>query len=173
MGAGIIRGEKKVVYPEDISSSDASTLIVDVRSSDEFEISAIPGAIHIPEDEIRARVHELPLTQRVVLCCQIGLKANAIQRFLALEGFDAYSLMGGYIAWKLVHPQSKLFPAAANEDYIGGKPDISLLEKTTQEISIIADTQDSNDQLDVRGLSCPGPIVKIRQRMGGCHSANA
>lgn len=170
MGAGIIRGEKKVVYPEDISSPDASTVIVDVRSSDEFEISAIPGAIHIPEDEIRARIHELPRTQRVVLCCQIGLKANAIQRFLALEGFDAYSLMGGYVAWKLVHPQSSLFPVAANEDYIDGKPDISLPEKSTPKVSAIADTQASNDQLDVRGLSCPGPIVKIKQRMGGLPS---
>lgn len=170
MGAGIIRGEKKMVYPEDISSSDASTLIVDVRSSDEFEISAIPGAIHIPEDEIRARIHELPFTQRVVICCQIGLKANAIQRFLALEGFDAYSLMGGYVAWKLIHHKPSSIPIAANEDYIDAKPKVSLPTNLVQEISVAAEGQDPNGQIDVRGLSCPGPIVKIKQRMGALPS---
>ena len=162
MGAGIIRGEKKVVYPEDISSADAGTVIVDVRSRDEFDISSVPGAIHIAEDEIRTRIHELPRTSRIVLCCQIGLKANAIQRFLTLEGFDAYSLMGGYVAWKLVHHQPTPLPLAANEDFIGNEAEISSATKLPD----APDGPDPNGQIDVRGLSCPGPIVKIKQRMG-------
>lgn len=169
MGAGILRGEKKVVQPEDIHCADAHTVILDVRSADEFEISHIPGAIHIPESEVRARVHELPRTQRIILCCQIGLKANALQRFLTLEGYDAYSLAGGYVAWKLIHHQPAPLPIAANEDYV----DPSAGQAASEPSSPSPSPQDDNQaetQLDVRGLSCPGPIVKIKQRMGALPS---
>jgi len=166
MGAGIIRGEKKVVYPEAIPAADANTLILDVRSADEFQIGSIPGAIHMAEDEVRARVHELPRTLRLVLCCQIGLRANALQRFLTLEGYDAYSLMGGYLAWKLIFHKPVPLPIAANEDYLDSKAEIISSAKSTQDVSDKAESHESNGQLDVRGLSCPGPIVKIKKRMG-------
>lgn len=167
VGAGIIRGDKKIVYPEDLPSSDPGTLIIDIRSADEFEIGAIPGAIHIADDEIRARVHELPCSRRLIVCCQIGLKANAIQRFLALEGFDAYSLMGGYVAWKLIHQKPTPLPRAANEDYYLAKTaEVSLPAKLVPRMSIGSENSDVHSELDVRGLSCPGPIVKVKQRMG-------
>ena len=167
MGAGIIRGEKKIVYPENLEFSDASALILDVRSADEFEIGAIPGAVHVPDDEIRARVQELPRSKRLVVCCQIGLKANAIQRFLELEGFDAYALMGGYVAWKLIHQKPIQLPKAANDDYIDAEVGVAVPVTMVQQITNMPEGQEQHSELDVRGLSCPGPIVKIKQHMVG------
>jgi NADPH-dependent 2,4-dienoyl-CoA reductase/sulfur reductase-like enzyme/rhodanese-related sulfurtransferase len=76
----------------------AGEILVDVRSVDEFSRGAIPGAVSLPLDEIRARVSELPETPLVVHC-QVGQRGHTAARLLTELGRDVRNLDGGYRTW--------------------------------------------------------------------------
>ena len=190
MAAGMLRKGKQVLYAEDLAGAD-DVFVLDVRTAEEFQQNAIPGAVNIPDEELRGRLTELPKDKRVAVCCQIGSKANAVQRLLSLQGYDAYTLMGGYLAWMMVN---NCLPTEKSLSRVTGKT-TSLLISDDRRVSgerranieqrldsARADDPDRRaDQsrrvspdrretwrgfeLDVRGLSCPGPIVKVRDRM--------
>ncbi len=53
----------KEISPEDLKhlfDSKGKTLIIDVRDSSSFEKETIPGAIHIPLDQLKSRLREIP-----------------------------------------------------------------------------------------------------------------
>jgi NADPH-dependent 2,4-dienoyl-CoA reductase/sulfur reductase-like enzyme/rhodanese-related sulfurtransferase len=76
----------------------AGETLVDVRSVDEFSRGAIPSAVSLPLDEIRARVSELPDTPLVVHC-QVGQRGHTAARLLTQLGRDVRNLDGGYRTW--------------------------------------------------------------------------
>lgn len=72
--------------------------LVDVRTTGEHVIAAIPGAVSIPLDELRARHHELPAGPLVVHC-QVGQRGHAAARLLTQLGHDVRNLDGGWLTW--------------------------------------------------------------------------
>ena len=52
--------------------SGANLLLLDVRETDELEISSLPGIIHIPLGEIEDRYSEIPKDRDVVVICRTG-----------------------------------------------------------------------------------------------------
>ncbi len=53
----------KEISPEELKrlfDSKGKTLIIDVRDSSSFEKETIPGAIHIPLDQLKSRLKEIP-----------------------------------------------------------------------------------------------------------------
>lgn len=78
--------------------SDGATLI-DVRSAGENAAGAIPGAIHIPLDDLRARHGELG-PGPIVVHCAVGQRGHTGARILAQLGYDdVRNLDGGYLTW--------------------------------------------------------------------------
>ncbi|MFD1721533.1 FAD-dependent oxidoreductase [Amnibacterium endophyticum] len=73
--------------------------LVDVRSPGEFARGAIPGAVNLPLDELRARHGELP-ADRVVVHCQVGQRGFTAARLLGQLGHDVANLDGGYRTWR-------------------------------------------------------------------------
>lgn len=73
--------------------------LVDVRSSAEFAAGGIPGAINIPLDELRDRLHELP-PGPLVVHCQVGQRGHVATRLLLQHGFEVRNLDGGYRTWQ-------------------------------------------------------------------------
>ncbi|WP_434810855.1 FAD-dependent oxidoreductase [Microbacterium sp. bgisy189] len=75
--------------------------VIDVRTAREFAAGAIPGAINIPVDELRDRLHELPELPHggLVVHCQVGQRGHTAARLLAGHGIDAVNLDGGYRTW--------------------------------------------------------------------------
>jgi rhodanese-related sulfurtransferase len=45
---------------------EGGPVVVDVRSEEEYAAGHIPGALHIPADELRSRVEEIPAGRPVV-----------------------------------------------------------------------------------------------------------
>lgn len=70
-------------------------VILDVRTPDEFAQAAIPGAINIPVEELRARTNELPDDQEIWVVCGVGQRAYYAARMLLQIGFRARMLSGG------------------------------------------------------------------------------
>jgi rhodanese-related sulfurtransferase len=73
-----------------------TTLLLDVRRPDERARGFIPGSIHIPLDELRQRLNELPRDRKIVVHCQSGQRSYNATRILSQNGFNAANLSGGY-----------------------------------------------------------------------------
>ncbi len=72
-------------------------VLLDVRTPSEFERGSVSGALHIPVDELRERIDELPKDKRIIVHCQSGLRSYFACRILSQHGFDCANVAGGYI----------------------------------------------------------------------------
>jgi NADPH-dependent 2,4-dienoyl-CoA reductase/sulfur reductase-like enzyme/rhodanese-related sulfurtransferase len=76
----------------------AGATVIDVRTPEEFAKGAIPGAVNIPVDDLRAREGELPAGPLIVTCA-VGQRGNTAARLLSQRGFAVKNLDGGYRTW--------------------------------------------------------------------------
>lgn len=98
VAAGKLRGDQPQIEIDTIMSLPESErpLILDVRTTGEFAHGAIPGARHIPVDELRDRLGELPKDRLIACYCQIGQRGYLATRILLQRGFEAANIDGGY-----------------------------------------------------------------------------
>ena len=97
----IVHGDVKLAQWNELASLDpARTVLLDVRRPDERAKGFIPGSIHIPLDELRSRLSELPRDREIVVHCQSGQRSYFACRILAQHGFHARNLTGSYRTWK-------------------------------------------------------------------------
>jgi rhodanese-related sulfurtransferase len=73
-------------------------VLLDVRTAGEHAHGAIPGSVHIPVDDLRGRLHEIP-EGPVVVYCAAGVRGHAATRLLVQSGREARNLDGGYKTW--------------------------------------------------------------------------
>lgn len=94
--AGKVRG----ISPVDLKLDDPTLQLLDVRTEPEYIISAIPGAINIPIEELHPRLGELDAACPTVVVCKVGRRAYAAALELTRAGFtDVKILDGGMTAW--------------------------------------------------------------------------
>ncbi len=74
-------------------------IILDVREPSEWAQGHIPGAIHIPLQQVPARIDELPKDRIVVCQCASGGRSASAARFLEQAGFQATNMVGGIMQW--------------------------------------------------------------------------
>lgn len=97
-----LRGLSPILSLEDIRLRDTdTTVLLDVRSLKEFDNGHIPGAVHIPVDELRSRLEELDRTKKLMVYCQVGYRGNVATRILLQNGFDAANVTGGYKSYEI------------------------------------------------------------------------
>ena len=87
-------------WPELASLAGDSTVLLDVRNPDERAKGHIPGSIHIPLPQLRARLGELPKDKEIVVHCQSGQRSYFACRILSQRGFRVRNLTGSYRTWK-------------------------------------------------------------------------
>ncbi len=93
----IVDGVVEVTHWHDVDSLDSeSTLILDVRSDMERKEGQIEGSKHIPLNQLRDRLDEIPRDKKIVTHCNIGLRSYIASRILLQEGFEVENLSGGY-----------------------------------------------------------------------------
>jgi NADPH-dependent 2,4-dienoyl-CoA reductase/sulfur reductase-like enzyme/rhodanese-related sulfurtransferase len=91
-----LRGDVELISWDDVARLGASEdAILDVRTRAEWDGGHIEGAVHIPIQELRARVHELSKGKRWVVYCQIGRRGYIAARILRAHGLRAVNLSGG------------------------------------------------------------------------------
>jgi rhodanese-related sulfurtransferase len=72
-------------------------MLLDVRTDEEWAEGRIPGATHIPLNELVARLDEV--TDPVVCICAVGGRSARATQFLQAQGREAVNLDGGVQAW--------------------------------------------------------------------------
>lgn len=99
--SNILKDQVKIFHWHDIPDIDMSkAVLVDVRKKNEFDAGTIPGAIHIPLDDIRERLSEFPKDKDIYLFCRAGLRGYLASRILTLSGYtNHYNLSGGYLTY--------------------------------------------------------------------------
>lgn len=92
----IEQGEKVVSKNKDTSS----TLIVDVRTAEEFRGGAYPGAVNIPLDEITFSKERFGnnLSREIIVYCASGGRSSYAQKLLAQMGYSNVKNGGGITA---------------------------------------------------------------------------
>lgn len=78
----------------------ASVAIIDVRTAQELMSGRIPGAVHVPMEEVEGRMDEIPRDRDVLIYCAGGGRSAAICEALAQRGWERLlNLDGGIGAW--------------------------------------------------------------------------
>jgi NADPH-dependent 2,4-dienoyl-CoA reductase/sulfur reductase-like enzyme/rhodanese-related sulfurtransferase len=93
VAANMLRGDHPQLSVEDLT---AEMTIVDVRTHTEYAAGHIPGARHIPLDNLRERLDEVSSENEVIVYCQVGLRGYLASRILLQKGFKVRNLSGGY-----------------------------------------------------------------------------
>ena len=77
-------------------------VFVDVRQAQELAASGrIPGALHIPSQDLPRRLEELDSGREVFVYCASGVRSLDAVMFLREKGFEeAWSLGGGIAHWQ-------------------------------------------------------------------------
>ncbi|MFZ5540152.1 MAG: rhodanese-like domain-containing protein, partial [Pseudomonadota bacterium] len=70
-------------------NTPADTLILDVRNRDEANAGMIKGAVLIPDEELAARINELPRDKRIIAHCATGIRAEMAYHKLKDAGYKA------------------------------------------------------------------------------------
>lgn len=95
--------EKNLIKRE-VGFVKESSIIIDVRSNDEFNHFHLPDSIQIDYANFISRIKTVissnKLTKRKVLVvCNLGLKSNTVTNILRKEKIEAFSLKGGITEW--------------------------------------------------------------------------
>lgn len=83
-------------------ASATPPLVLDVRTKKEVDAGHLQGALHIPVDELRARLAEVPRGRRLLVHCRSGFRAHLAVRTLSSAGFtDVANITGGWVSLAL------------------------------------------------------------------------
>ena len=153
VAGNIISGAMPVVTWRQISEANCTdTLLLDVRTREEFTFGAIPGAVNIPLDELRGRIDELPHDKDIYIYCAIGLRGYLALKILMGHGFNRVkNLSGGYKTY-----------ATATAPIVNTMAPVDTCCTTGVDTRRV-DGQVKTVRIDACGLQCPGPVMKIKQ----------
>jgi phage shock protein E len=102
-GPGSIRAVSQAEVSESLGDAGAP-LLLDVRTPREFQSGHIPGAVHIPDTEILARLDEVrreSADRGVIIYCESGGRALRTASTLLDQGFtNVGHLDGDMLAWR-------------------------------------------------------------------------
>jgi len=165
VAGNVLRGEQRVISWDELQALEpGSVQLIDVRTSEEFELGTIPGARHIDLNVLREHFAEVARDKPVVLFCQVGLRGYLAWRILKQAGFtEILNLSGGYKTWAwAVEKQSNpdIF------DYEGIKRrEPSAPSGVPASCATTVSVAGKRHRLDAVGLQCPGPILKTFKAM--------
>ncbi len=153
VAGNILSGKMNPIYWRELRDMDKEKVtLIDVRTAEEFATGAIEGAINLPLDDIRESLASIPAGKPVVLYCGVGLRGYLASCILRQNGFnDVRNLIGGLRTYK-----TATAPVASPASSSGRHADKTEMPPAERPATI---------KIDACGLSCPGPIMKLKQTM--------
>ena len=85
------------------SLGDPDVLFLDVRTRQEFiNEGRIKDALLIPVNDLKGRLDELKQyeNKKIIVYCRSGRRSQIATDMLIRNNFNAYNMVGGFLAWK-------------------------------------------------------------------------
>ncbi|MCI9285921.1 MAG: FAD-dependent oxidoreductase [Muribaculaceae bacterium] len=152
VAGNILSGKMKPIYWRELKDAKPGEYtLIDVRTAMEFATGALPGAINVPLDSMRDHLGEIPSDRPIVLYCGVGLRGYLASNILRQNGFaDVRNLIGGIKTFR-----SATAPVALPAPFSGNKNDKKPDDNSAG--------RETTVKIDACGLSCPGPIMKLKE----------
>ena len=148
IGQNIEDGLIEQSYVKDLENFDREKqIILDVREELELIGGKFENSINIPLSQLRRRFSELPKDKEILTYCAVGLRGYIASRFLISKGYKVKNIAGGF--------KSKLSEIKVSKKEINNE-----IKNDNNNTPI-----DEKDYLNLSGLSCPGPLVKIKNKI--------
>ena len=124
---------------EELQKDEREKVIIDIRREADFLRETYPGAKHIYWEEFEAHRDEVPKDRPVYLICYTGERSDELARELLEEGYEVYSVQGGYRAYlrmKLLESMEQTKAPDAEEKNLDRCSEIerSIVKKFRKEI---------------------------------------
>ena len=161
VAGNVLSGKMTPLYWRELKDADLSqATLVDVRTADEFELGAIPGAINLPLDELREHLDKIPRDKPIWVYCGIGLRGYLASNLLKDNGFkDVRNLIGGLKTYKAA--TTPIYPLAESGTCVSA-PESQATGACTRADGPVVERVIS---VDACGVQCPGPILKLKKGM--------
>ena len=151
----ILDGLVKSITWDELSGALPQSILVDVRTPEEYVTGTIGDAINIPVDSLRERLGELPKNQPLIIFCRVGLRGYIATRIITDNGFSNCSnLSGGYETWRVATEQPEDAIIASN-----------LMHNDAVENDRLNSTKGTIIKVNACGLQCPGPVMRLKEEM--------
>ena len=159
VATNLVEGELEHIQWHEVDEIIANGgLVIDVREPIEREFGFIKSSINIPLDQLRNRLEEIPQDQTVYVSCQVGLRGYLASQILKNNGYSVKNVDGGWKTYSSVYGSNIKVNVETTTNDLGE----TIIEK---ENDIVVD-----EVLDVTGLTCPMPIVKLKKGIDGIES---
>lgn len=126
-------------------------VLLDVRTKGEYELGFVKGAVNVSHFELRNKLDLLDKNKTIIVLCAVGLRGHIATRILKQHGFErVYNVTGGYKTWSKVENLEE--------------------EREATPINIVAEAECVSNvisyaSLDCTSLQCPGPVIKLKEKM--------
>ncbi|MFO7618950.1 MAG: FAD-dependent oxidoreductase [Thermoplasmata archaeon] len=151
VASNMLRGDVQNIYWDEVDHIDTSNeALLDVRTDEEVEMHAvIPGAVHIPLNDLRKRMSELDKGKTYNIYCAMGLRGYIAYRMLSQHGFRCKNVSGGHRIYSA--PKAELKVSHVQPENV-----VEFAEKCFDNFDF---------EINACGVPCPGPIMKLAKKI--------
>lgn len=160
----------EIALPRDLKKLKEDEVFLDVMENEERLMTkgCIKNSLHIPLGDLRNRLKELDKDKTYITYCSVGVRGYIGARILSQNGFKVKNLAGGFRFYKTLNCRNE---DTIDTEYMGPETFSDSGEKVgMQNLSsekVNEDTIKNKEifKLDACGLSCPGPIIKVNEKL--------
>ena len=76
-----------------------SLFVIDIREQFELQFGKIPGAVHIPSQQLLSEMDQLDKDTEYILVCHSGGRSEMIGQFLEMYGYKTVNVVDGMVGW--------------------------------------------------------------------------
>lgn len=100
VASNVLDSTLRLWHAEDWKQEDVTSLLLDVRTREEYADGHLPGALNVPHTEIRMRLDEVTKAaagRPVRVICKSGVRSAIAHRILTQHDIESASLSGGML----------------------------------------------------------------------------
>ena len=169
----LLKGITEQVLWREVSELKAEdTIYLDIREEIERSVGSMPNSIWIPLGELRDRVGELDKTKLIVPYCAIGLRGYIADRILKQKGYRSLNLAGGLKTYKTLYMKNDIDSDDNANKAFSDSGVTEFANTKSEDMSIKKNEEAEAIKLNACGLSCPGPIIQVSEKMKTLEKGN-